>query len=266
MRNQRKPIDSLLSAVGGNCFQTKRRVFVDGLDVLRKNGMRLDGKCARVVSLSMTLPSGETVSFVGLAGNGPNDPRVSFPPCSAIRASDTYHHRALYDPARFINATIDEIGNVDLQDGAFLHSCEVVPIRLPSEWSAEKHRIVNLAISFMKAEDRCFLEIDWQSYSARQNYPYTEQVRYVPPREPEAGKLRQPAFINYAAVRNLQFDKHKFGAFVEYCNAHTRIRKQRLSRQTIAKILQDAGIRLPRSGRQAHQLTASAASIEPSSN
>lgn len=226
-----------LPIAGKKSFRTTCPAFVDAFEVFSTRGWPV--RSGRVLARSMELPSGAVVSFVGIQGDHPDRPYVALAPCSGIRAADTAGVRTVYPPELFDNASIDEDGNVELADGRFLHACEVIPATLPIKWDDREHRILNLAIGYLGAANECFVEINWDAF------PNVGEVAYVP-----ASTENRPAFIDYAAVRKQRMEAKNFKGFMRFYEDRTP-EPDRLSRQTIARILQNAGMRLPRSGPKA---------------
>ncbi len=235
-------MDQLLPVEGRKCFRVAGPGLLDALDVLGKNASRIQGGAARIATHALLLSSGKRFFLVHILSDDPNQTLAAMRPCSKIFAAVTRGGaRHAYDPMLFDGATLYHDGMVCLRDGFTSYSCDIRPATLAIEWGAEADRIVSLAVAFAKAEQQCFFEVDWHSY------PKSGKVEYRPAARTSGGRVT-PAYIDYFAVSKLKFEKYKFEAFLEFVNQHTPDPKDRLSRQAIADILRDAGVRLPRSG------------------
>jgi hypothetical protein len=115
-------------------------------------------------------------------------------------------------------------------------------MNLPTEWAAHKHDVVCQAICFMRAEVDCYLavacrpELDWAGYLPARRQGGTSKL--------SAFDKPEMMFVCYRSAGKLEMKAEKFEAFVAFHQQNTP-RKRQLSRQTLANILRDAGVRVP---------------------
>jgi hypothetical protein len=234
----RKPIDWLLPFEGISRLETKRTKFLDAIDCLKSEGSLCDDDLTVVDVIALQLPSRDYAYLVVINSALRAGLSVKLPTCSAIRAADTFDNRLAYSPNDFDKALLDCDGNVTLANGLHLHACEVVPMKLPTDWGLDRDDVVRQAMCFMGAEQKCVFEIvhDFQ----------TGWIGYLPIGDlsdrPEHCVLGQ--MIDYGAVAQLAMETEKLEAFVAFHESHP-FTKRRYSRQTLANILRDAGIRIP---------------------
>lgn len=241
---RKKPaeVDTLLPFEGHASFRTKRPSFADAIELLFSKGWPMSQQGARLRVSCFRLPSGRSASLVIVVGNHEERPNVGLPWCRSVSASDTRGNRSEYDPHIFQDALIDEDANVELKCGAFLHSCVVNPAVTPPEWTSEKRDVINQLIVFLCAERQAFAHLECRPDSA-------EFVPFVPTcgrdDAAESGPVSRFAVTNYAELHKLDLSGFKLEAFLAFHHGVTNQTKQRLSRQTLANILREAGIRIP---------------------
>ena len=135
----------------------KRRTIADAIDVLQKS-VGFDGDDRGQIQLGrMRLPSGDVVSLTWVSFESAAHRKtfiVKLP--TALKFKATSQDELLIDDiGRLEGATLDEKGNVELQDGTLMRAVEITPALLPYEISSLDRAIVALTISQMNALDIC---------------------------------------------------------------------------------------------------------------
>ena len=138
----------------------KRRTIADAIEVLsRKTGF--SNNTEAVVEISgLCLRSGRETSIVGVVCRqlGLIVPLPSSSHFSGIR-SDT-STRQTFEISKLSKAVVNASCQVTLTDGLKLRGVEVLPDRLPEDFSKEHMAIVDAAVRFMGVEHRCYRYID----------------------------------------------------------------------------------------------------------
>ncbi|MBR1153975.1 hypothetical protein [Bradyrhizobium sp. JYMT SZCCT0428] len=135
----------------------KRRTIADAIDVLQKS-VGFNGDDRGEIQLGrMRLPSGDVVSLTWVSFESAAHRKtfiVKLPTATKFKA--TLQAELLIDDiGRLEGATLDEKGNVELQDGTLMRAVEITPALLPYGVSALDLTIVALTISQMDALDKC---------------------------------------------------------------------------------------------------------------
>ena len=135
----------------------KRRTIADAIDVLQKwVGFEGDDR-AEVQLGGLRLPSGDVVSLSRVSLESAAYRKTFFvqlPTATKFKALSK-GELVIDDIGRLEGATLDEKGNVELQDGTSMRAVEIIPALLPYEVSALDRVIVALTIIQRDALDKC---------------------------------------------------------------------------------------------------------------
>ena len=206
--------------------------FRDAIEVFREASPTSEDIFFRVQAKRWFHQNNQDVSLIGLQFETDPPYFVWMQSSATIHARNTLGERDAYPAHLFNNAVGDGDGNIQLEWGEYLHACEVIGCTI-LKWAPKKTRVVNAAINFMEAQERCFRMLGRCDPNDPNSFKIIPAVHGAP-----------NMFIDYMAVRELRMEDEKFDAFLAYYEEHTRPAKP-LSRQTIARILSDAGMRIP---------------------
>ncbi len=211
-------------------LQSQGPSLQDGLEAARTSGFNIDGVSIRIKAKPWFSYSGKPVSLICLEIGRSDSVIVWLPRASVIRARNTFGIEEDYPAELFNKASLDDHGNVQLEDDTHLHACTVLPVPIP-KWGSKEASVVSLAINFMGAQAQCLGMLGRRDPDDPNSLEMLQAT-------PGATNL----FIDYNAAAGLRMENEKFDAFLLYCEPHAEVR---LARQTIARILSDAGIRVP---------------------
>ena len=191
----------------------KRRSVADAIEVMRRHpGFTADMR-AEIRIGSFGMPSGEKASVVVLYCSD-LDFAVTLPTSVSFTGLHTTGITPeIFEISRLQAATVDCEGNVQLADGTYLHAVQVKQAQLPSGLTPDEWFIVHAAISFARAQRRC--------------YQY-----------PNALHLPQEKYVAFNALSKLKIRGLK--AFTKF--AIDRCGGREVCRQTIANTLKKCGI------------------------
>ena len=203
--------------------------FRDGIETLRKAGFTPEEFSFRIEAERWFFIHGQEVSLIGLEMQSSPSCYVWLSPSPTIYASDTVGTRRSYPAHLFNNAVGDQDGNITLEDGTHLHACEVERFSFPN-WGPKQTRVISIAIEFMRAQEYCYRMLGRRD---RENPNSLEMV--------QATSDAPHLYIDYHALPSMEHEK--FEAFLFYYRKRT-LKEKRLSRETISRILSDAGMRV----------------------
>lgn len=196
------------------------RTLADALAKLEELGSLAADAKAEVLVLPMRLPDGRETGIISVGQQITSSWRIAMPSSAHFTAKDTFGHRRRYPIFRLHGAITDLNGNVDLRDGSLVHGVELTPTRLSYEWTDQQQSILDCAIEFLNAEDRCYRPVYGELLPGLRCLDFAE-----------VAKLGAEPLPSLKAVER-----------------HVRRRFPSMSRQTIANVLAAAGLRRPRSG------------------
>jgi hypothetical protein len=208
--------------------RNSRRSIADAIDVLRDRGGFGDDDCAKIRIGLIRLPSDHVVGLVDVLFENRVEQKVyvvSLRTCARIRASRGAARRYLFEIDRLDGAVVDAAGNVRLGDGTQLRAVEVVPIHLPFHPTVHDWRIVHAAIAALRAEERCYRNL-------QKDLPRAEQ-----------GMVPDWRAIDCSKLSGLELPPLKELAL---CIAEKDPTLGELSQQTIANALRRFGMRIPK--------------------
>jgi len=194
-------------------------------DALAKLGhLARDG--AEIGVLTLQLPDGGAVAplILVMAPLGGATSAVRLPAADRFAASDTYGERRQYEIAALHGAKVDDRGNVDLGDGGHVHAVELLPARMPEDFSEEEKSILICVLDLLDLKKDCVRPLD-------------------PEFAPNIMVLDYSLVAQVGATAKLPSLKAIERKLV------TRMPK--VTRQALADVLARAGLRLPRSGKRA---------------
>ena len=168
------------SEVLGDKEWKKRRTIADAIDVLQKFA-GFDGDDRGQIQVGrIRLPSGEVVSLTWVSFESAAHRKtfiVKLPTATKFKAT-SQDQLLIGDIGRLEGATLDAIGNVELQDGTLMRAVEIIPALLPYEISALDRAIVALTISQMGALDRCSYSGGRVFFDHPEDNPYVGSIDY----------------------------------------------------------------------------------------
>jgi hypothetical protein len=142
---------------------TPLRSLADALEKLRKcNGLFGTGSI-EIKVMKMVLPDRHVTGIgVMLGPYQPDGTRsvIPLPSSASFRAAGTMGVRQCYDIEMLNDALSDAEGNVQLNNGQYVHDIDFVPTPMPYELTKDQRVIVRHAIKFLNAENECYRPIE----------------------------------------------------------------------------------------------------------
>jgi hypothetical protein len=203
--------------------------FRDAIETVREAGFAAEEFSYGVEAERWFLLRGREVSLIGLKMQSSPSCFVWLSSSPTIYARDTGGTRHAYPAHLFNNAIGDQDGNITLEDGSHLHACEVERFSFPN-WGPKETRVISIAIEFMRAQESCYRMLGRRDPEDPNSLELVQAT-------PDAPHL----YIDYHALPSMEVEK--FDAFLFYYRKRTP-KEKCLSRQTIARILSDAGMRI----------------------
>jgi hypothetical protein len=203
--------------------RTARRTIADAIEVLRTKSDFSENSRAQIRTRELRLPTGDVTSLVQMVSHEIGW-AVSLPTSAHFVGTRTMapgpEH---FNISRLEGAIVDSNGNVELSDGTYLHKVHVVPTAISSKVTEMEALIVHLVVACVAAQDKC--------------YRYLHETA-----------LPGMKFLDYSTLPGLELPTLK--GIYRYVIERTEKSPQlpRVSRQTVARVLNKCGMRLPRSG------------------
>lgn len=203
--------------------RSARRTIADAFEVLRNKLGFSENLRARIRTREMRLPTGELTALVQIVCQEIGW-TVSLPTSAHFIGSHTMSTGPeKFGICRLDGATADSDGNVELSDGTYLHKVHMLPTMISSGLTEIEALIVHQVVAFVGAQDRCY--------------------RCV-----EEAVLPDTKFLDFNALQRLELPTLNRIHRHIYERAEKNPNLPRVSRQTVARVLNKCGMRLPRSG------------------
>jgi hypothetical protein len=197
------------------------RTLADALAKLHDlGGIAEDGR-AQIRTMPLRLPNGEVSAIVAVIGTPQIGWQIAMPTSTHFYARGTLGGQQKYEISKLNGAVTDSDGNVQLQDGSYVHNVELEATRLSYQLTEIQQKAIHYALCFLKVEHRCYRYV--YDNVAEGTLDFHEVA--------EVGKGRLPslkAIVHYVTKKVTE-----------------------VSPQAIAAILAESGLRHPRSGRRA---------------
>jgi hypothetical protein len=199
------------------------RSLVDALAKLEEAGCLKEGDHATVRAFWMQLPDGVMVATVAVIAPGEHRRRVILPSAVRFIAKNTVGERRERPVEELDGALTDRDGNVQLQDGSYLHGVELIPVHLPEELTEAEKEVLLCVLDVLGLKKECYRPLHAELV------PGLEVLDFA--------LVAQVGAEQLPSLKAIERDVFR--------------RMPHIKRQTLATVLARAGLRRPRSGKRA---------------
>ena len=200
------------------------RSLVDALAKLEEAGCLKEGDHATVRAFWMQLPDGAVVATIAVIAPGEQPHRVMLPSAARFIAKNTVGERRERPVEELDGALTDRDGNVQLQDGSYLHGVELIPVHLPEELTETEMEVLLCVLDVLGLKKECYRPL---------------HAELVPGLE----------VLDFALVAQVGAERKL--PSLKAIEREVFRRMPHIKRQTLATVLARAGLRRPRSGKRA---------------